>query len=93
MLDTGFTGHLTLPSSIVDDLDLPVIGSAESMLADGSIVSEDVCIALVGWHGDRRPVRAVIADATPLLGMALLRGSELCMSIRAGGELTIEELD
>jgi len=42
VVDTGFTGHLTLPRATVEDLGLPIIGSAESILADGSLVMEDV---------------------------------------------------
>ena len=77
VVDTGFTGHLTLPSATVEALGLPTIGSADSILAGGSLVMEDVCMARVLWHGEERPVRVLVADATPLLGMALLRGSEL----------------
>jgi predicted aspartyl protease len=42
VVDTGFTGHLTLPRATVEDFGLPIIGSAESILADGSLVMEDV---------------------------------------------------
>jgi hypothetical protein len=41
VVDTGFTGHLTLPSATVEALGLPIIGSAESILADGSLVMSD----------------------------------------------------
>ena len=63
VVDTGFTGHLTLPRATVDALGLPIIGSAESILADGSLVMEDVCLARVLWHGAERPVRVLVADA------------------------------
>lgn len=75
VLDTGFTGHLTLPPAMVQTLSLSIVGSAESVLADGSVVVEDVCIARVLWYGEERPVRVLVSDTTPLLGMALLRGS------------------
>ena len=51
-VDTGFTGHLTLPPSTVETLGLPIIGSAESILADGSLVMEDICLARVLWHDE-----------------------------------------
>lgn len=38
VVDTGFSGHLTLHPATVEDLELPIIGSAESILADGSAV-------------------------------------------------------
>lgn len=92
VVDTGFTGHLTLPPATVEALGLPVVGSAESVLADGSLVLEDVCPASVLWHGGERPVRVLVADATPLLGMALLRGSGLRVECVAGGEVAVEQL-
>ena len=92
VVDTGFTGHLTLPTSTIQALGLPVVGSAESVLADGSLVLEDVCLARVLWHGDERSVRVLVADATPLLGMSLLRGSELRIEAADGGEVEIRPL-
>lgn len=93
VVDTGFSGHLTLPPATVEALGLPVIGSAESILADGSVVMEDVCLARVIWHGGgERAVRVLVADATPLVGMALLRGSELRVRVEGGGEVTVDEL-
>lgn len=92
IVDTGFTGHLTLRPGIVERLALPVIGSAESILADGSIAIEDVCLARVVWHGTPHPVRALVADAAPLLGMSLLSGSELRISVVGGGDVRITEL-
>ena len=93
VVDTGFTGHLTLPSATVEALGLPIIGSAESILADGSLVMEDVCLARVLRHGVERPVRVLVADATPLLGMALMRGSELRVECAGGGEVSVERLE
>ena len=93
VVDTGFTGHLTLPRATVDALGLPIIVSAESILADGSLVMEDVCLARVLWHGAERPVRVLVADATPLLGMALMRGSELRVECVGGGEVSVERLE
>jgi clan AA aspartic protease len=92
VVDTGFTGHLTLPPTMVQTLTLSIVGSAESVLGDGSIVVENVCIARVLWHGEERPVRVLVADVTPLLGMALLRGSEIRVVVEAGGEVSIEKL-
>lgn len=93
VVDTGFTGHLTLPPAAVETLGLPIIGSAESILADGSLVMEDVCMARVLWHNGERPVRVLVADATPLLGMALLRGSELRVECVSDGEVAVEKLE
>jgi len=93
VVDTGFTGHLTLPSATVEALGLPIIGSAESILTDGRLVMEDVCLARVLWHGGERAVRVLVADARPLLGMALMRGSELRVECAGGGEVSVERLE
>ncbi len=92
VVDTGFTGHLTLRPHTVERLDLPVMGSAESILADGSTIVEDFCIARVVWHGTPRSVRALVVDAVPLLGMSLLRGSELRVQAESGGEVVVRAL-
>jgi clan AA aspartic protease len=92
VVDTGFTGHLTLPSATVEALGLPIVGSTESILADGSLVMEDVCTGRVLWHGGERPVRVLVSDGTPLLGMALMRGSELRVECVGGGEVSLENL-
>lgn len=92
VLDTGFTGHLPLPPTMVQTLSLSIVGSAESVLADGSVVVEDVCIARVLWYGEERPVRVLVADTVPLLGMALLRGSKVRITVEAGGEVSIDKL-
>lgn len=92
VVDTGFTGHLTLPPETVERLALPIIGSAESVLADGRTVIEDVCLARVVWHGTPQPVRVLVAAATPLLGMSLLRGSELRIEARPGGAVVIRPM-
>lgn len=90
VVDSGFTGRL--PLAMVEALGLPLVGSAESVLADGSVVREDVCAARVLWHGRELPVRALVSGRTPLIGMALLAGSELRIRAEGGGEVVVEEL-
>lgn len=92
VVDTGFTGHLTLRPEIVEHLALRVVGSVESVLADGSTTIEDFCFAWVAWHGEPRSVRALVIDAVPLLGMSLLRGSELRVEAEPGGQVAVRPL-
>ncbi len=47
VVDTGFTGHLTPQPETVESLALPVVGSAESILADGSTIAEDFCLVRI----------------------------------------------
>lgn len=92
VVDTGFTGYLSLPPATVEALGLRLVGSAESVLADGSVAREDVCAARVLWHGRERPVRALVSGMSPLAGIALLAGSELRIRAEGGGEVLVEEL-
>lgn len=51
VLDTGFTGHLTLPPEVIGELGLPLLGSRNSVLADGGRVALDVHRARVLYLG------------------------------------------
>ena len=62
------------------------------ILADGSLSSFDVYQAKVVWDGRVRSVFVDEFDATPLVGMALLKGCELKMQVRARGKVTIKRL-
>lgn len=92
VVDTGFTGFLTLPRATVDSLSLTVLGSAPATLADGTTAVLEVCEALMIWHGNQQPVECLIAEGAPLVGMTLLRGSELRVRVVRGGSVRIEEL-
>lgn len=39
VLDTGFTGHLTLPPEVIEELGLPLLGSRNSVLAETAAAS------------------------------------------------------
>ena len=93
MIDTGFTGHLTLPPGEVLRLRLTPLGSRYVTLADGSEAPPDVFRATVVWDGRRCNVRVFAADGGPLVGMALLRGSLLTVDVVPNGDLIIEALD
>lgn len=92
VVDTGFTGHLVLPPELVHNLRLPLRGSRDSYLADGSMVSLDVYRVGVEWEGRVRVVQALAAEGTTLMGMSLLQGSELRLQAIDGGEVMIRSL-
>jgi clan AA aspartic protease len=92
VVDTGYTGWLTLPPTIVGALNLSWRTFGRGTLADGSVSFFDVYHARVVWDGRVRPVFVDEFEATPLVGMALLRGRELKMQVRARGKVTIKPL-
>ena len=47
VVDTGFTGFLSLPSGIVVDSGLPFLNASQATLADGSEVALSVYRAMV----------------------------------------------
>lgn len=71
---------------------LPWLCRQQGELADGGVLTFDVYVATVEWDGQPRSVEVEAADAQPLLGMALMQGSELRMRIVRGGPVTIAVL-
>src|SRR5262245_40029615 len=92
VIDTGYTGWLTLPPAVIGTLNLHWQTLGRGTLADGSVSLFDVYQAKVEWDGRVRSVLVGEFDATPLVGMALLGGSELKMQVRARGKVTIKRL-
>ena len=90
VIDTGFSGYLTLPPGLTQTLALPRVGRGAAALADGSVVSFDVYQAVIDWDGQARTIQVDEADTTPLLGMAMLDGHDLHLEVAAGGRVTIE---
>ncbi len=90
VIDTGFTGFLTLPPSLVAEWGLVFKGTSEGTLADGSRVSFDAYDATVLWEGSPRVVLVDEADTTPLVGMLLLDRHDLSIQVRDGGRVVIQ---
>ena len=92
VIDTGFTGFLTLPSSLIALLGLSWLGRQQAMLADGVVRLFDVYRATVIWDGQLRTVETDSADTEPLLGMGMIYGHDLRIQVVSGGTVTIEAL-
>ncbi len=95
VVDTGDTGDLSLPHDIIARLNLPKIAEEEPLvvtLADGTTRQLNVYYAHVAWHGRLHEVEVVELGVDPLVGMGLLRGSNLSADTVPGGLVTITEL-
>ncbi len=90
VIDTGFTGFLTVTPALVDELGLALEGMSRATLADGSEVTFDVYDVAVLWDGRPRYVLADAADTTPLVGMRLLDGHNLNIDVLDGGRVVIQ---
>ena len=92
VVDTGFTGALTLPLNVIQSLGLAFRRSGRTSLSDGSESLFDIYEATVDWDGQPRRVSVDSAETDPLLGMSLLEGYELRVQVRTGGGVFITPL-
>jgi clan AA aspartic protease len=92
VIDTGFSGFLTLPLSIITALDLTWKGRDLATLGDGTSCIFEVYIAIVIWDGQYRTIDINESETLPLIGMQLLRGFDLRIQAIEGGSVTIESL-
>lgn len=92
VLDTGYTGSLTLPSAVVSALELPFRGRGSVVLGDGSESEFDIHEATITWAGQERRVAIDVAETDPLLGIGLLLGNELTVQVIAGGTVALRKL-
>lgn len=92
IIDTGFTGFLTLPPMLIKALGLPWLGRQRAKLGDGSERFFDVYAATILWDGQVRTVETDATDTEPLVGMCLLAGHEVRIQVLDGGNVTIEGL-
>ena len=90
VVDTGYGGFLTLPTSVVTELGLVFRGADRATLADGSELTLPIYNVTVMWDGVAKYIPAFAADNTPLLGMSLLEGHYLGVDVRDGGRVLIQ---
>lgn len=90
VIDTGFSGFLTLPSALVAALGLAFDGVGWAVLADGTEARFDVYDATLLWDGRPRRVYVYAAETIPLVGMRLLESHSLYVEVESGGRVAIE---
>lgn len=90
VIDTGFNRFLTLPPTLVRELDCPFLGVTRVLLANGSEETLDLFGVAVLWNGEPWDVDALVAGATPLIGMSLLDRSSLFVDVHVGGRVVID---
>lgn len=92
VVDTGFTGALTLPPTAVAAMGFPFLHRIPAQLADGSFVEMAIHSATIVWNGIDIEARVLATGERPLLGIGLLAGSELTAQFREDGLVTIDDL-
>ena len=92
VVDTGFSGFLTVTPALATELELDLRGTSLATLADGSEVALPQYGVAVLWDGQPRYIEAAVADATPLVGMRLLDRHNLNIDVENGGRVLIEAI-
>jgi clan AA aspartic protease len=92
VIDTGFSGFLTLPSDLIVTLGLGWEGRDIATLGDGTFCTFEVYTGLIIWDGQYKEIYINESETVPLLGMRLLRGYELRIQAIEGGTVTIKAL-
>ena len=89
VIDTGFTGFMTLPPLVVRALGLERGDDRVMMLADGQIITTPTYRATAIWHGSPTEIDVLQIDARSVIGISLLWNSDIAMAVRENGPVSI----
>ena len=93
VVDTGFSGGLTLPESLIQELHLQLYRHRRVRIADDRVLRIPSYHGLVQWHGQVLPVLVYQSEnPRPLLGAAMLENCRLTVDMREGGPVAITPL-
>ena len=92
VVDTGFDGYLSLLPFQIRDLGLGPALLVDMVLANDVEIQVNSYEGIALWGGERRPVRILEAEGTPLIGISLLWGSLLNAEIIDNGDVTVSRL-
>ncbi len=92
IVDTGFTGFIALPTSVIKALGLARRSGGHAVLADGSTADFDVFDVEAIWDGSWLDIKASAMGDDPLIGMELIKGHELKVEAVPGGLVSVGPL-
>lgn len=90
VIDTGYSGFLTLPPALVMELGLPFAYIGRALLANDDEVTFEVHDVTVLWDGRQRHIKADATGSTPLAGMLLLEAHDLNIEVEREGRVVIQ---
>ena len=91
VVDTGFTGELTLPASVVAAMGLPFEITDDIKLADDSMQRVPVHLATIVWEGQEFIARVYATGRRPLFGTFLMNRKELVIQFDNNGLMTLDD--
>ncbi len=78
VIDTGFIGALVLPRSVVNELQLHILGRLTFDMVGGASMAAEVAGIEVDWLGQKRTIQVVVSEAEDaLFGTELLDDARL----------------
>jgi clan AA aspartic protease len=92
VLDTGFSGFLALPDTLIQELGLAFSGTTVGLLANGTRTVMAVYEGTIFWDGRVRDIEVLETDGPSLIGMGLLYGHLLAVECVDGGKVLITPL-
>ena len=92
VVDTGFSGFLTIPEDVAADLSLLFNGMARVVLADDSEVYMRMYTATVLWDGVPRTIVAHASPGVPLIGVGMLVDHSLHINFEPAGDVLVGPL-
>ena len=93
LLASGFSGAVSVPLSVVEQLKLKWSGEHSVTLADASEVWVDLYEGIVLFAGRRYRCAVLATGASPAIGMQLMQGMKVCFEAFEGGVVEIERSD
>ena len=90
VIDTGYSGYLTLPPFLTTELGLDFRGHGHAYMANDAAVEFDVYNVTVLWDGHPKDVEADAMGSVPLIGMRLLARHNLNIDVEDGGRVVIQ---
>jgi predicted aspartyl protease len=92
IVDTGFTGELAIPLSLLQQLDAVYSHEHPILLAGGAMERRPFYEIVIEWEDEQERLTEVTAldGGNPLLGNGFLRDNLLQIEMAEGGEVTIE---
>jgi clan AA aspartic protease len=91
VIDTGFTGELTLTPDLIEALGLPETMEEEVVLGDGTVRTVQMHAASVVFAERTQRILVGKAPTIPLLGTDLLWGLSLRIDFWEGGEIELQK--
>lgn len=89
VIDTGFSGDLTLPMEVIESLELEWVCRDVGVMADGREELIDVYCGTIRWDGEPCEVEVSQTETVPLIGMGLLLGHVVKLEVVRGGVVEI----